>query len=154
MNPFMKAAIEEARIAVEEGLGGPFGAVVVKDGKIIGRGHNEVVDTHDPTAHAEIQAIRAATKLIGSHDLKGCSIYATSEPCPMCYAAIHWARIEKIYYGCTRKDAAAIGFDDELLYDVLRGKATHARLAQEQIERDACLEPFKAWEKSTQKVLY
>jgi len=154
MNKFMKAAISEAEVAIQSGIGGPFGAVVVKDGVIIGRGHNEVIANHDPTAHAEMQAIREAAQKLGTHDLGGCTIYATSEPCPMCYSAIHWARIDKIYYGCSRKDAADIGFDDELIYDVLRGKARHARLAEEQIDREACLGPFKAWDKSDKKILY
>jgi guanine deaminase len=154
MNKFMKAAISEAEVAIQSGIGGPFGAVVVKDGVIIGRGHNEVIANHDPTAHAEMQAIREAAQKLGTHDLGGCTIYATSEPCPMCYSAIHWARIDKIYYGCSRKDAADIGFDDELIYDVLRGKARHARLTEEQIDREACLGPFKAWDKSDKKILY
>jgi guanine deaminase len=154
MNPYMQAAIEEAEKSVDSLDGGPFGAVVVKDGKIISRGHNQVVKSHDPTAHAEMQAIRKAAEFLETFDLSGCVIYTTGEPCPMCYSAIHWARIDKIYYGCTRADAAAIGFDDELIYDVLKGKVKHARLKEEQIERDACLKPFNHWHDNSEKTPY
>lgn len=154
MNPFMQAAIEEAEKSVDRREGGPFGAVIVKDGIILSRGHNQVVGHNDPTAHAEIQAIRLAAETLGTFDLSGCSIYTTSEPCPMCYSAIHWARIGKIYYGCTRQDAAEIGFDDELIYDVLSGKARHARLEEEQIERDTCLQTFRRWNESSDKTRY
>lgn len=154
MNPYMQTAIEEAEKSVDRREGGPFGAVIVKDGHILSKGHNQVVKNHDPTAHAEIQAIREASQRLGSFDLSGCTIYTTSEPCPMCYSAIHWARIDKIYYGCTRQDAAEIGFDDELIYDVLSGKRKHAHLEEEQIEREACLKPFKRWDDSSDKTPY
>lgn len=154
MNTFMKEAITEANKSISDLEGGPFGAVIVKDGKIISKGHNQVIGFKDPTAHAEMQAIREACKILDTFDLSGCEIYTTSEPCPMCYSAIHWARIDKIYYGCTREDAAAIGFDDELIYDVLKGKIKHAHLEEEQVDREACLVPFSKWKNSTEKTPY
>jgi guanine deaminase len=113
---FMRRAIELARLGMTSGAGGPFGAVVVKDGEIIGEGHNRVVATNDPTAHGEIVAIRAACERLGHFSLEGCEIHTTGEPCPMCLGAIHWARIGKIYYGFSISDAATIGFDDREFY--------------------------------------
>lgn len=113
---FMHRAIELARLGMASGAGGPFGAVVVKDGEIIGEGHNRVVATNDPTAHGEIVAIRAACQHLGHFSLEGCEIHTTGEPCPMCLGAIHWARIGRIYYGFSISDAAAIGFDDREFY--------------------------------------
>jgi guanine deaminase len=113
---FMRRAIELAREGMRAGAGGPFGAVVVKDGTIIGEGHNEVVGTNDPTAHGEIVAIRAACARIGHFSLEGCEIYTTGEPCPMCLGAIHWSRVSHIYYGFDVADAATIGFDDREFY--------------------------------------
>lgn len=109
---FMHRAIELARQGMNKGAGGPFGAVVVKDGIIVGEGHNQVVATHDPTAHGEVTAIRDACKNLGTFSLDGCEIYTTGQPCPMCLGAIHWARLRKIYFGFRIEDAAAIGFDD------------------------------------------
>jgi guanine deaminase len=113
---FMRRAIELARIGMNSGAGGPFGAVVVKDGEIIGEGHNRVVATNDPTAHGEIVAIREACGRLGRFSLEGCEVYTTGEPCPMCLGAIHWARIGRIYYGFSISDAATIGFDDREFY--------------------------------------
>jgi len=113
---FMRRAIELARIGMNSGAGGPFGAVVVKDGEIVGEGHNRVVATNDPTAHGEVVAIRDACTRLGAFSLAGCEIYTTGEPCPMCLGAIHWARIGRIYYGFGISDAAAIGFDDREFY--------------------------------------
>lgn len=112
----MRRAIELARLGMNSGAGGPFGAVVVKDGEIIGEGHNRVVGTNDPTAHGEVVAIRDACARIGSFSLQGCEIHTTGEPCPMCLGAIHWARIGRIYYGFSITDAARIGFDDREFY--------------------------------------
>lgn len=112
-NPFMQAAISEARKGILNGDGGPFGCVIVKDGKIVGKGHNRVLVDHDPTAHGEITAIRDAGRRLKTHDLKGCELYTTGEPCAMCLAACVWAHIDKIYYGCTLKDNSIIGFIDE-----------------------------------------
>jgi tRNA(Arg) A34 adenosine deaminase TadA len=113
---FMHRAIELARLGMRSGAGGPFGAVVVKDGKIIGEGHNRVIGTNDPTAHGEIVAIRDACARLGHFSLQGCEIHTTGEPCPMCLGAIHWARIRRIYYGFSITDAATIGFDDREFY--------------------------------------
>jgi len=113
---FMRRAIELARQGMTTGAGGPFGAVVVKDGEIIGEGHNQVIGTNDPTAHGEIVAIRDACTRLGSFSLQGCEIHTTGEPCPMCLGAIHWARIGRIYYGFSIMDAATIGFDDREFY--------------------------------------
>jgi guanine deaminase len=113
---FMRRAIELARMGMKAGAGGPFGAVVVKDGEIIGEGYNRVVATNDPTAHGEIVAIREACARLGTFSLAGCEIHTTGEPCPMCLGAIHWARIGHIYYGFSISDAAAIGFDDREFY--------------------------------------
>jgi guanine deaminase len=109
---FMRRAIELARKGMNQGAGGPFGAVIVKDGTIVGEGWNRVIATSDPTAHGEMTAIRDACSNLGSFSLEGCEIHTTGQPCPMCLGAIHWARIEKIYYGFRIEDAAAIGFDD------------------------------------------
>jgi guanine deaminase len=153
MYEFMQEAIKEAVIGVEKGDGGPFGAVVVKDGKIIGRGHNQVVGLNDPTAHAEIQAIRDAAKNINNFSLKGCTLYVTAEPCPMCFGAIHWARINKVVYGASREDAADIGFDDSLIYDIIQGK-TSDNVEFIQKYRDECLKVFKKWYEKKDKVPY
>ena len=113
---FMLRAIELARMGMTAGAGGPFGAVVVKDGEIVGEGHNRVIATNDPTAHGEVVAIRDACARLGTFSLAGCEIHTTGEPCPMCLGAIHWARIGRIYYGFSISDAATIGFDDREFY--------------------------------------
>jgi len=124
----MKIAIEEAQIGIMTGEGGPFGAVIIKNGNVISRTHNRVLQTNDPTAHAEINAIREATEKLGRFDLSDCEIYSSCEPCPMCFSAIHWAKMKKLYYGCTREDAAQIGFDDQFIYDVILGKTTKKQI--------------------------
>lgn len=154
MDPFMGAAISEAKLGVENRDGGPFGAIIVCNGSIVGRGHNKVVGTNDPTAHGEINAIRDACNNLGRFDLSDCSLYTTCEPCPMCYAAIHWARIAEVYYGCNREDAAHIGFDDEILYDILPRQDDLASVNLIQIERDSCLEVFKLYEQDDEKQPY
>src|SRR5204862_3933861 len=113
---FMRAAIRAADDGMRAGRGGPFGCVIVRGGAIVGRGENRVTSTNDPTAHAEVVAIRDACSALGTYELRGCDLYASCEPCPMCFAAIHWARIPRVFYGNTRADAAAIAFDDDLLY--------------------------------------
>ena len=117
MNKFMQMAIEEAREGIRNGHGGPFGAVITKDGKVIAKGHNHVVVNNDPTCHGEIDAIRKACKELGTFDLSGCELYTTHYPCPMCACAIQWANIKKIYYGCTVEDTANIGFRDKDFYE-------------------------------------
>ena len=117
MDKFMKIAISEARKGISAGHGGPFGCVIVKDGKIVGKGHNEVVKRNDPTCHGEVMAIRDACKNIGSFDLSGCDLYTTAEPCPMCAGAIMWANIKKVWYGCNIADTDSIGFRDKQFYE-------------------------------------
>lgn len=150
---FMKEAVYEAKKGVLNKEGGPFGAVIVKNGKIIGKGHNQVVKLKDPTAHAEIQAIRDACKNIGSFDLSGCEMYITCEPCPMCFGAIHWARIERVYFAATREDAANIGFDDKFIWDVIEGKRKDNVLFKHTPSKEA-LEVMKLWESMEDKTLY
>jgi guanine deaminase len=153
---FMKAALREARCGVLANDGGPFGAVVVKDSKIISRAHNSVFKSNDPTAHAEILAIQKASSRLKRFNLSDCAIYTTSEPCPMCLAAIHWARISVVYYGCSRKDAAAIGFDDEFFYRALKGQTANSKrpVRRVQLGRKGCLKVFRAWSEKPDKVLY
>jgi guanine deaminase len=154
MNPFMQAAIEEARAAVNNGQGGPFGAVVVKDGRVISRGHNTVVATNDPTAHAEVNAIREAAQKLGRFDLSDCEIYTTCEPCPMCYAAVYWSRIPRIYRGATKDDASTIGFDDKAIYEDLARPVSQRDIPLIEVDREACLEPFRLWESKEDRVPY
>ena len=116
MNAFMEIAIAEANQGILHGHGGPFGCVIVKDGKIVGKGHNEVLKQQDPTCHGEIMAIRDACKNLGTFDLKGCELYTTAAPCPMCFGAILWANITKYYYGCRVADTAELGFRDDVFY--------------------------------------
>lgn len=147
MNIFMHAAIKEAFRGVEHNHGGPFGAVITKDGKIIAKAHNSVLKSNDATSHAEINAIRKASKKLGTFDLSGCEIYSTCMPCPMCLGAIKWANIKTLYYGATSKDADAIGFRDEEFYekDILEMK---------NIDTKECLEPFKMWQEKDDKIIY
>ncbi len=154
MNQFIQAAIDEARHAVDTAQGGPFGAVVVRAGHIVGRGHNTVVDSKDPTAHAEMNAIREASRVLGRFDLSDCELYTTCEPCPMCYAAAYWARIPRIYRGATMDDAAAIGFDDKAMYEDLARSAEDRDIPLIELDREACLEPFRYWESKPDRVPY
>ena len=154
MNQLMKAAIEEARKGFNRDDGGPFGAIIVRDGELIAKGHNEVLKTNDPTAHAEILAIRRACSRLKSYDLSDCEIYSTSEPCPMCFSAIHWSRLKKLYYGTSRDDVSVIGFDDSLIYDILSGKAQVVQMESINVDRDSCLGLLKEWDAKPDKVLY
>jgi guanine deaminase len=154
VNRYIKAAIAEAETGVQSGAGGPFGAVVVHRGEVIASAHNRVIETNDPTAHAEICAIREASAKLGRFDLSDCELYSTCEPCPMCFAAIHWAKMKRLYFGCSREDAAAIGFDDKQIYDVISGTAEVHPVTMEQIDRDACLVPFRMWEAKEDKIPY
>ena len=151
---FMKAAVREGRKGLENGDGGPFGAVIVRNGEIIASAHNEVIRTSDPTAHAEINAIRKASALLKRFDLSDCEIYTTCEPCPMCFAAIHWAKMTRMYYGCDRKDAAEIGFDDNFIYQVIMGRADKIQVSSEQLGRADCLALFKSWTEIENKTQY
>jgi guanine deaminase len=154
MNPFMKLAVEEARKGLNSNHGGPFGAVIVKDGALIAYAHNEVLGTNDPTAHAEILAIRKACALLESYDLSDCEIYCTSEPCPMCFAALHWSRLKKLYFGTTRGDVSVIGFDDSLIYDILSGKAQMVQMESINVDRDSCLGLLQEWHAKPDKISY
>jgi len=140
----MRAALREAEAARAEG-GGPFGAVVARGGRVLATGRNAVVPTADPTAHAEVVAIRAACRVLGTHRLAGCELYTSCEPCPMCLAAAYWARLERVAFACTRDDAAAIGFDDAHLYRELALPRADRALEAVPLLRDEALEVFRAW---------
>ncbi len=144
MNKYMEEAIKEAKEGINNGHGGPFGSVIVKDGRIIGRGHNMVLINHDSTAHGEITAIRNTEKDLGTHDLSGCEIYTTGEPCPMCLAACLWANIDKVYYGCTIEDNAIIGFRDEEFDNRFGGRESFSDYL-EQVDRDECAKLFEEY---------
>lgn len=148
----MKEAISEAYDGINNGDGGPFGSVIVKDGKIVGRGHNRVVKNQDPTCHGEIEAIHDACKNLGTFDLSGCTLYTTSEPCPMCLGAILWANIDRLFQGCNISDAEKIGFRDSKFYDFLRGKP--GLLTTTELSRDACLKLFEDYSNSSKKKNY
>lgn len=151
---FMRRAIELARQGMNAGAGGPFGAVVVKDGAIVGEGWNRVVGTNDPTAHGEITAIRDACARLGSFSLAGCEIHTTGQPCPMCLGAIHWARIERIYYGFQVEDAAAIGFDDTEFFRQMVLPAAERLIPSAELCRVEALELAADYEKSLGKIHY
>lgn len=154
MNKFMKMAIKEAEEGIKQGHGGPFGAVVVKDGKVIGKGHNHVVVNNDPTCHGEIDAIRNACSNISSFDLKGAEIYTTGEPCPMCLGAILWSNIEHIYYGCSIHENDLIGFRDEIFYKNLSISTKKMKDKISQIDHEECLKLFNKYMKIKDKVNY
>ena len=151
---FMTRAIELARAGMDANTGGPFGCVVVKDGEIIGEGNNRVTSTNDPTAHAEIVAIRTACKTLGTFQLDGCSIYTSCEPCPMCLGAIYWARPAKVFYACTRLDAAAAGFDDDFIYDELAKPNADRERVMINLLHDEGVALFQDWAAKTDKVEY
>ena len=145
MNKFMFVAIEEAQYGIRNKEGGPFGAVVVKDGKIVGRGHNRVLLKKNPTCHGEVEAITDACKNLDTFDLSGCEIYTTGEPCPMCYGAILWANIEKIYYGCNILDTDNIGFRDDKFYTL--SKEENKRQISVELDREECLKLYEEYVK-------
>lgn len=151
---FMKEAIKLSYEGMKANEGGPFGAVIVKNGKIIGRGSNKVVTTNDPTAHAEIVAIRDACKNLATFDLQGCTIYTSCEPCPMCLSAIYWARIKEIYYGANRIDAANIGFDDDSIYDEISKPLNERIIPIKNILTKEAQEVLKMWDKKIDKTKY
>lgn len=151
---FMREAIRLSIENVESGNGGPFGAVIVKDGKIIARGVNNVTTHNDPTAHAEVTAIRNACKELGTFQLDGCEIYTSCEPCPMCLGAIYWARPDRMYFANTKKDAAEIEFDDQFIYDELDLSYLDRKLTTRQMLRDEALVAFKKWSESVDKIEY
>ena len=151
---FMTRAIELARAGMAANAGGPFGAVVVKDGEVIGEGNNQVTSSNDPTAHAEIIAVRQACEILQNFQLDGCTIYTSCEPCPMCLGAIYWARPERVVYACTREDAAAIGFDDDFIYRELDKPLASRTLPLVNIMRDDALTVFAEWSAKPDKIEY
>ena len=151
---FMREAIRLSLENMRSGKGGPFGAVIVKDGKIIARGFNQVTSTNDPTAHAEVVAIREACKELNSFQLEGCEIYTSCEPCPMCLGAIYWARPAKMYYANTKIDAAKIGFDDQFIYEEIDLHLSQRQLPSEQLLNDEALVAFQEWEDKINKIDY
>lgn len=153
-NIFMREAIELSRKNIREGKGGPFATVVVKDGKIIARGTNLVTSTNDPTAHAEIVAIREACRALTAFQLGGCELYTSCEPCPMCLGAIYWARPEKVYYANTHIDAANIGFDDKFIYKEIALPISGRKIPMIQILREEALIAFWEWQKLQDKIHY
>jgi len=155
MNEYMKVAKELAKDNLETNAGGPFGACVVKDGEIIGKGSNNVLKNNDPTAHAEIMAIREACKNLNTYDLSGCEIYTTCYPCPMCMSAIIWANIKKVYYGNTKEDAASIGFRDDFIYNyIATGMNDNKILQLKCIDRDETIEEFNEFFIKDDKKIY
>jgi len=153
-NEFMTEALRLAKENAQAGKGGPFGAVVVYDGKIIARGVNQVTESNDPTAHAEVVAIREACRVLGTFQLTDCELYASCEPCPMCLGAVYWARPERIYYAATRADAAAAGFDDSLIYDEIPQEPGARSLPCVHLDRVDSAEPFTAWGDNEKRTEY
>lgn len=151
---FMLVAIDLALQNVHNHTGGPFGSVVVKDDKIIGKGVNSVTTTNDPTAHAEIVAIREACQHVGAFHLEGCTLYTSCEPCPMCLSAIYWARIDRLVYACTKEDASRAGFDDAWIYQQMPLPLHEQKIKSKQVERTKGLKVFKAWEEDEEKTPY
>jgi guanine deaminase len=151
---FMMRAIELARMGMASNAGGPFGAVVVKDGTIIGEGNNQVTSSNDPTAHAEIIAIREACRSLQDFQLDGCTIYTSCEPCPMCLGAIYWARPDRVFYASTREDAAEIGFDDDFIYTELEKPKESREMVMITLMRSEALEVFSEWAEKPDKIEY
>ena len=151
---YMNEAIKEADYGITNGHGGPFGCVIVKDGKILGRGHNQVVANNDPTCHGEVQAIRDACKNLETFDLSECELYTTAEPCPMCLGAIMWANISKVYAGCNVEDTNGIGFRDNHIYDYIRNNKNNEILTIKTLSRKECLELFERYNNISKKTMY
>ena len=152
--PYMFEAIRLAEEGMNSNEGGPFGCVIVKDGIIISRGNNKVLCTNDPTAHAEIVAIREACRHLNSFQLDGCVLYTSCEPCPMCLGAIYWARPAAMYYACTREDAARIGFDDQFIYEEIQREMAHRAIPTFQLMRENGLIVFETWNLKADKIRY
>lgn len=149
----MQQAIRLSEENVKQG-GGPFGAVIARDGKVIAAGTNRVTSDCDPTAHAEVSAIRAAAKALGTFDLSGCEIYTSCEPCPMCLGAIYWAHLDRMYYGNDKNDAARIGFDDAFIYEELSRDPSERKLKMEELLPDEAIRAFEMWDQKSDKVEY
>lgn len=150
----MAEAIRLAREGMDRNDGGPFGAIVVKNGEIVGRGNNRVTSGNDPTAHAEVVAIRDACQHLNTFQLAGCIIYTSCEPCPMCLGAIYWARPDAVYFGCTKADAAAIGFDDRFIYGELNKDLAERKIPMTQCRHADALEVFQAWTAKSDRIEY
>lgn len=150
----MKQAIQLSRNGITNNEGGPFGCIVVKGGQIVGRGNNRVTSTNDPTAHAEVVAIRDACNTMGTFQLEGCEIFTSCEPCPMCLGAIYWARPSKVYFANTRKDAADIGFDDSMIYEEMICDLDKRKIPIIPLPSKEALDIFKEWEQKTDKTKY
>ena len=150
----MQEAIKCSLEGMHSNAGGPFGAVIAKDGEIIAKGWNKVTSTNDPTAHAEVTVIREACKKLGTFDLTGCELYTSCEPCPMCLSASYWAGIKKIYYGNTRKDAANINFDDDFIYKEIPLPMSERTIPMEQVDREEAIKAFEEWSKKNDKIEY
>jgi len=153
-NSFMEQAIRRAVENVRSGQGGPFGAIVVKDGRVIATGANSVTSTNDPTAHAEVAAIREACRALGTFQLTGCEIYTSCEPCPMCLGAIYWARPDRVYFAATASDAAEAGFDDSFIYQELNQPLGKRKIPFQSVMRQEGLEPFREWMKKDDRIRY
>jgi len=151
---FMRAAAALAEQNVADGTGGPFGAVIVRDGEVVGEGTNQVTSSNDPTAHAEVVAIRQACEKLETFNLEGCVVYTSCEPCPMCLSAIYWARLDRIFYGNTKADAAAIDFDDDFLYTEIPKPIDQRAIPTSQILREETIKSFEAWAVSETKIPY
>ncbi|AHB41364.1 Cytidine/deoxycytidylate deaminase family protein [candidate division SR1 bacterium RAAC1_SR1_1] len=151
---FMREAVALSLKNMESNAGGPFGAVIVKNGEIVGRGRNKVTSTNDPTAHAEMTAIRDACQNLKTFQLDGCELYTSCEPCPMCLGAIYWARFDKVYYGNTKEDAAHINFDDQYIYEELDRPLEKRHLPMQQLLRDEAIKVFQKWAEKQDKILY
>ncbi len=151
---WMREAVALSLSGVKNNEGGPFGAIVVKDGQIVGRGNNKVTSSNDPTAHAEVVAIRDACKNLNTFQLDGCIVYTSCEPCPMCLGAIYWARPEKVFFACTKQDAANSGFDDQFIYDEIELPFGDRKIPFEQVLQAEGLAAFQNWDAKTDKVEY
>ena len=151
---YIQKAVELAKEGVSKRKGGPFGAVIVKDNQIVGKGYNQVTSKNDPTAHAEIVAIRNACKNLNNFQLSGCIVYASCEPCPMCLGAIYWARPEKLIFACTKEDAKIAGFDDQFIYEEIDLPYPDRKITTTQVGREIALEVFSLWQDKKDKIGY
>jgi len=151
---YLQQAIDLAAENVESGQGGPYGALIVKENKIIAASGNQVTGRLDPTAHAEVMAIRMACQALNDFQLTGCTLYTSCEPCPMCLGAIYWARLDKVYYACSREDAAAAGFDDSFIYDEIPLPPAERRIVMLNLKQGNDLKPFELWNAKPDKILY
>lgn len=151
---YLQLAIQQSDKGMEEGHGGPFGCVIVKDGKVLVATHNKVLSTNDPTAHAEVVAIREACRMLNDFQLTGCELYASCEPCPMCMGAIYWARPGKVYFAATKKDAAEAGFDDSFIYEEMDVDYSDRKIPFINLPLEAAKQVFEKWKAKTDKILY